>query len=101
MNSVFEGERLVQYAVGTKRNITSLVSGRKIEERVLGKASRWWWYLNWAWKDEQECSRWERRGRASLAGDMTCPRSTQVSEVFRREDGVCAPADAAMRDSMK
>ena len=42
MNSVFEGERLVQYAVGTKRNITSLVSGRKIEERVLGKASRWW-----------------------------------------------------------
>ena len=56
---------------------------------------------NWAWKDEQECSKWERRGRASPAGNMTCPRSMHVSEVFRREYGVCVPADAAMRDSME
>ena len=29
--------------MGTKRNTTSLASGRRIEEEgVLGKASRWW-----------------------------------------------------------
>ena len=75
MNSVFQGERLVQCAMGIKRNTTnSPSSGRRIEEggAVLGKASQRWRYLYWVWKDEQEFSKWERRERASPVGGMTC-----------------------------